>query len=75
MKNNGYELVLCAVRPAVDKVRNFGLKPLVPICTAAETCEYRARPCKAARCVRMTSFRPAKYEFLFIFFSRSFCHA
>ena len=57
MKNNGYELVLCAVRPAVDKVRNFGLKPLIPIGTAAETCErpqdrfrhYRARPCKAAR--------------------------
>ena len=39
MKNNGYELVLCAVRPAVDKVRNFGLKPLIPLGTAAETCE------------------------------------
>jgi len=59
MKNNGYELVLCAVRPAVDKVRNFGLKPLIPLGTAAETCERpqdkfprdRASLAKLQKCV------------------------
>ena len=53
----------CARRPAVDKVRNFGLKTLIPLGNALDTCErakdeysaYRARPCKAIKVCRTTA--------------------